>query len=33
MYIGIGDRANPKAGGHSLIYIDDIGFGHPLSSE
>jgi len=33
MYIGVGDRANPKAGGSGVIYIDDIGFGHPLSSE
>ena len=33
MYIGVGDRDNPKAGGSGLIYIDYIGFGHPLSSE
>ncbi len=33
MRIGIGDRANPKAGGTGLIYIDDIRFGHPLSPD
>ncbi len=29
LYIGVGDRANPQAGGAGLLYIDDIGFGHP----
>jgi len=29
MYIGLGDRDNPTAGGTGLIYIDDIGFGRP----
>jgi hypothetical protein len=24
MYLGVGDRANPKAGGHGKLYIDDI---------
>ncbi len=24
MYIGLGDRKNPKAGGKGLIYLDDI---------
>jgi len=33
MTIGVGDRTNPKAGGKGVIYIDDIGVGHPLSSE
>ncbi|MCX5643493.1 MAG: hypothetical protein NTZ17_02235 [Phycisphaerae bacterium] len=33
MTIGVGDRANPKAGGSGVIYLDDIGFGHPLSSQ
>jgi hypothetical protein len=28
-YLGVGDRANPIAGGAGLLYIDDIGFGHP----
>ena len=29
MYIGVGDRDNPSAGGAGLIFIDDIGVGHP----
>ncbi|MHC4519184.1 MAG: sugar-binding protein, partial [Planctomycetota bacterium] len=29
MYIGVGDRDNPTAGGTGLIFIDDIGYGHP----
>ena len=28
--IGAGDRANPKAGGAGNLYIDDIGYGHPI---
>jgi hypothetical protein len=31
MYIGIGDRDNPTAGGTGLIFIDDIGFGKPAA--
>jgi hypothetical protein len=31
MYIGIGDRDNPTAGGTGLIFIDDIGFGRPAA--
>jgi hypothetical protein len=31
MYIGIGDRDNPTAGGTGLIFIDDIGYGRPAS--
>jgi hypothetical protein len=27
--IGVGDRNNPKAGGTGMVYIDDIGYGHP----
>jgi len=27
--IGVGDKANPKAGGAGMLYLDDIGFGHP----
>jgi hypothetical protein len=30
MSIGVGDRNNPKAGGKGVIYLDDIGFGHPV---
>jgi hypothetical protein len=29
--IGVGDRSNPKAGGAGLVYIDDIGVGHPAN--
>ena len=32
LYIGAGDRANPQPGGAGLLYIDDIGFGHPAQS-
>jgi hypothetical protein len=31
MSIGVGDPGNPTAGGAGVIYIDDIGVGHPLS--
>jgi hypothetical protein len=27
--IGVGDKAAPKAGGTGIVYIDDVGFGHP----
>jgi hypothetical protein len=30
-YLGVGDRVNPKPGGAGLIYLDDIGFGHPAA--
>ncbi len=30
LYIGLGDRNNPTAGGTGLIYIDDIQIGRPL---
>jgi hypothetical protein len=33
MYIGVGDRDNPSAGGMGLIFIDDIGFGKPAVSQ
>jgi len=33
MSIGVGDQDGATAGGAGVIYIDDIGFGHPLSSE
>jgi hypothetical protein len=29
--IGVGDKANPKAGAAGMLYIDDIGFGKPIS--
>ncbi len=28
--IGVGNRANPTKGGTGRLYLDDIGFGHPL---
>ncbi len=28
--LGVGDRANPQAGAAGMLYIDDIGFGHPV---
>jgi len=33
MYIGLGDRTSPSAGGTGLIFIDDIGVGHPAASQ
>ncbi len=27
--LGVGDRTSPKAGGHGMLYVDDIGVGHP----
>jgi F5/8 type C domain-containing protein len=33
LYIGVGDRDNPSAGGTGLVFIDDIGFGHPAAIE
>ena len=29
IYVGVGDRDNPSAGGAGLIYVDDIQFGNP----
>jgi hypothetical protein len=28
--IGVGDRAHPAPGAAGLLFIDDIGYGHPL---
>jgi hypothetical protein len=33
MSIGVGDRNKPSPDGKGVIYLDDIGFGHPLSAE
>ena len=33
IYLGVGDRDNPSAGGAGLIYIDDIQFGRPAIVE
>jgi regulation of enolase protein 1 (concanavalin A-like superfamily) len=32
MYIGVGDRSSPKAGGAGKLFIDDIGVGHPAAT-
>jgi hypothetical protein len=29
--LGVGDRNSPQAGGVGMLYLDDIGYGHPLS--
>ena len=29
IYVGVGDRDNPNAGGAGLIFIDDVAFGNP----
>ncbi len=31
MYIGVGNRTSPTAGGSGLVFIDDIGYGHPVA--
>ncbi len=28
--LGVGDKAAPKVGGAGMLYLDDIGFGHPV---
>jgi len=33
LFIGVGNRASPKAGGTGMVYIDDILIGHPASVE
>jgi len=33
LFIGVGDRNNPHAGGTGMIFIDDVGFGKPASVE
>ena len=33
MYIGVGDRNAPTAGGTGMVYIDDIGVGKPAVTE
>jgi hypothetical protein len=30
LMIGVGDRANPKQDGAGIVFIDDIGVGHPV---
>jgi hypothetical protein len=33
IYIGVGDRDNPSAGGAGLVFVDDIGYGRPAVVE
>ncbi|UCD51240.1 MAG: discoidin domain-containing protein [Phycisphaerales bacterium] len=33
LYIGVGDRDNPSAGGTGILYVDDILVGHPGSAD
>ena len=33
LYIGVGDRDNPVPDGSGVIFIDDIGVGHPAAAE
>jgi regulation of enolase protein 1 (concanavalin A-like superfamily) len=33
LYVGVGDRDNPTAGGTGLIFVDDIGYGKSASIE
>jgi len=33
MFIGVGSRDNPTAGGSGLIFVDDIGYGRPAAVE
>jgi hypothetical protein len=28
--LGVGDKNSPKEGGAGMLYIDDIGYGHPV---
>jgi len=30
LYIGVGNRNNPSAGGSGTVFIDDVGYGHPV---
>ena len=33
IYIGVGDRDNPTAGGTGTVFVDDIGYGKPASAQ
>jgi len=33
MRIGVGNRVNPTAGGTGIVYIDDIGYGRPTTTQ
>jgi hypothetical protein len=32
LYVGVGDRTKPSKGGAGLVFIDDIGVGHPAAT-
>jgi hypothetical protein len=32
MYVGVGDRDNPTAGGTGTIFVDDIGYGRAYTA-
>jgi len=32
LYLGLGNRDNPAAGGTGTVFIDDIGYGHPIGN-
>jgi hypothetical protein len=32
LYLGVGDRSNPKPDGAGAVFIDDIGVGHPAAA-
>jgi hypothetical protein len=29
LYVGVGNRDNPTAGGSGTVFVDDVGYGHP----
>jgi hypothetical protein len=31
--VAVGDRNKPTAGGKGVIYLDDLGVGHPLPTQ
>jgi len=33
MYLGVGSKTAPVQGGAGMLYIDDIGYGHPAATE
>ena len=33
IYVGIGDRDNPTAGGAGTLFVDDIGYGRPAGTD
>jgi hypothetical protein len=33
IYMGIGNRDNPTAGGNGIVFIDDVGYGSPVAAQ